>query len=320
MKKMDYKRYKGLTGRDIQRRVLVDIGEIEPKTVVLGADAIASGGGNLFKERFPERTFDFGLAEPNVIGAAAGFAMLGKIPICIIYGFLVARVAEQIRNDLCYNKKNVKILCQTATFDLAPGGVTHQAVEDVSFLRNIANMTIIQPATPLEAVAAAYQGILEHEGPVYLRFSRTLKEELYSPEDYKFQIGKAITLQDGQDVTLIATGASAHIAKRAADVLGSKGISVRLVNMHTIKPIDEEVIIKASEETKGIVTVEDTNASGSLGAAVCSVVCQNNPVKVKNVSFPDDRFSVIGPSANALNEYFGITAENVVKKAEQILA
>jgi len=320
MKKIDYKKYKGLTGRDIQRKVLVDIGEIEPKTVVLGADAIASGGGNLFKERFPERTFDFGLAEPNMIGTAAGFAMLGKIPICIIYGFLVARVAEQIRNDLCYNKKNVKILCQTATFDLASGGVTHQAVEDVSFLRNIANMTIIQPATPLEAVAAAYQGILEHEGPVYLRFSRTLKEELYSPDDYEFQIGKAITLQDGQDVTLIATGNSVHIAKRAADVLGSKGISVRLVNMHTIKPIDEEVIIKASEETKGIVTVEDTNASGSLGAAVCSVVCQNNPVKVKNVSFPDDRFSVIGPSANALNEYFGITAENVIKKAEQILA
>jgi len=319
MKKIDYKKYKGLTGRDIQRKVLVDIGEIEPKTVVLGADAIASGGGNLFKERFPERTFDFGLAEPNMIGTAAGFAMLGKIPICIIYGFLVARVAEQIRNDLCYNKKNVKILCQTATFDLASGGVTHQAVEDVSFLRNIANMTIIQPATPLEAVAAAYQGILEHEGPVYLRFSRTLKEELYSPDDYEFQIGKAITLQDGQDVTLIATGNSVHIAKRAADVLGSKGISVRLVNMHTIKPIDEEVIIKASEETKGIVTVEDTNASGSLGAAVCSVVCQNNPVKVKNVSFPDDRFSVIGPSANALNEYFGITAENVIKKAEQIL-
>lgn len=318
MKKIDYRKYKGLTGRDIQRKVLVDIGEIEPKTVVLGADAITSGGGNLFKERFPERTFDFGLAEPNMIGTAAGFAMLGKIPICIIYGFLVARVAEQIRNDLCYNKKNAKILCQSTTFDLSAGGVTHQATEDVSFLRNIANMTIIQPATPIEAVATAYQGILEHEGPVYLRFSRSLKEELYSPEDYEFQIGKAITLQDGQDVTLIATGASVHIAKKAADVLGSKGISVRLVNMHTIKPIDEEVIIKAAEETKGIVTVEDTNASGSLGAAVCSVICQNNPVKVKHVSFPDDRFSVIGPSVNALNKYFGITAENVVKKVEQI--
>jgi len=320
MKKIDYRKYKGLTGRDIQRKVLVDIGEIEPKTVVLGADAITSGGGNLFKERFPERTFDFGLAEPNMTGAAAGFAMLGKIPICIIYGFLVARVAEQIRNDLCYNKKNAKILSQTTTFDLSTGGVTHQAAEDVSFLRNIANMTIIQPATPIEAVAAAYQGILEHEGPVYLRFSRSLKEELYSPEDYEFQIGKAITLQDGQDVTLIATGASVHIAKKAADVLGSKGISVRLVNMHTIKPIDEEVIIKAAEETKGIVTVEDTNASGGLGAAVCSVVCQNNPVKVEHVSFPDDHFSVIGPSVNDLNKYFGITAENVVKKAEQILA
>ena len=319
MKRIDFKKYEGLTGRDITQKVLLDIGEIEPKTVVLGADALSSAGGQLFKERFPERTFNFGIAEPNMIGAAAGFAILDKIPICLIYGFIVARVAEQIRNDICYNKKNVKILCQTTTFDLAAGGVTHQGVEDVSFLRNFANMTIIQPATPLEAVAAAYQGILEHEGPVYLRFSRTLTKELYSSDDYEFQIGKAITLQDGQDVTLIATGSSVHIAKKAADILGGKGISVRLVNMHTIKPIDEEVIIKASEETKGIITVEDTNASGSLGAAVCSVVCQNTPVKVKHISFPDDRFSVIGPSVDALSEYFGITAENVVKKAEQIL-
>jgi len=320
MKKIDFKKYEGLTGRDINNKVLLDIGEIEPKTVLLGADSLGSAGGQLFRDRFPERTFNFGIAEPNMLGAAAGFAMLGKIPICIVYGFVIARALEQIRDDLCYNKKNAKILSQTVTFDLAAGGVTHHAVEDISFLRNLPNMVIIQPATPLEAVAAAYQGILEHEGPVYLRFSRNLKKELYSPEDYKFQIGKAITLQDGQDVTLIATGDSLHIAKRAADVLGSKGISVRLVNMHTIKPIDEDAIIKAVEETKGIVTVEDTNASGGLGAAVCSVVCQNNPVKVKHVSFPDDRFSVIGPSVNALNKYFGITAENVVKKAEQILA
>ncbi|MGB6370824.1 MAG: transketolase C-terminal domain-containing protein [Atribacterota bacterium] len=319
MNKIDFKKYEGLTGRDINNKVLLDIGEIEPKTVLLGADSLCSAGGQLFSDRFPERTFNFGIAEANMLGAAAGLAMLGKIPICIVYGFVIARALEQIRDDLCYNQKNTKILSQTVTFDLASGGVTHQAVEDISFLRNLPNMVIIQPATPLEAVAAAYQGILEHEGPVYLRFSRTLKEELYSPDDYEFQIGKAITLQDGQDVTLIATGNSVHIAKKAADTLGSKGISVRLINMHTIKPIDKEVIIKAAEETKGIVTLEDTNASGSLGAAVCSVVCQNNPVKVKHISFPDDRFSVIGPSINALNEYFGITAENVVKKAEQIL-
>jgi len=319
MNKIDFKKYEGLAGRDITNKVLLDIGEIEPKTVLLGADSLGSAGGQLFSDRFPERTFNFGIAEPNMLGAAAGFAMIGKIPISIVYGFVIARALEQIRDDLCYNKKNAKILSQTVTFDLASGGVTHHAVEDISFLRNLPNMVIIQPATPLEAVAAAYQGILEHEGPVYLRFSRNLKKELYSPEDYKFQIGKAITLQNGQDVTLIATGDSVHTAKRAADILGSKAISVRLVNMHTIKPIDEEVIIKAAEETKGIVTVEDTNASGSLGAAVCRVVCQNNPVKVKHVSFPDDRFSVIGPSVNALNKYFGITAENVVKKAEQIL-
>jgi len=319
MKKVDLKKYEGLTGRDINNKVLLDIGEIEPRTVLLGADSLSSAGGQLFQERFPERTFNFGIAEPNMLGAMAGFALLDKIPICIVYGFVIARALEQIRDDLCYNKNNAKILSQTVTFDLASGGVTHQAVEDISFLRNLPNMVIIQPATPLEAVAAAYQGILEHEGPVYLRFSRTINEELYSLDDYEFQIGKAITLQNGQDVTLIATGSSVHIAKRAADILQSKGISVRLVNMHTIKPIDEEVIIKAAEETKGIVTVEDTNASGSLGAAVCSVVCQNNPVKVKNVSFPDDRFSVIGPSVDALNKYFGITEENIIKKVEQIL-
>lgn len=320
MNKIDFKKYAGLTGRDVTNKVLLDIGEIEPKTVLLGADSLGSAGGQLFRDKFPERTFNFGIAEPNMLGAAAGFAMLGKIPISIVYGFVVARAYEQIRDDLCYNQKNAKIISQTVTFDLASGGVTHHAVEDMSLLNNLPNMVIIQPATPLEAVAAAYHGILEHEGPVYLRFSRTPQKELYSLDDYEFQIGKAITLQDGQDVTLIATGSSVHIAKRAADILQSKGISVRLVNMHTIKPIDEEVIIKAAEETKGIVTVEDTNASGSLGAAVCSVVCQNNPAKVKNVSFPDDRFSVIGPSVDALNKYFGITAENVVKKTENILA
>ena len=319
MKRIGFEKYEGLTGRDIINKVLLDIGEIEPKTVILGADSLGSVGGQLFQERFPERTFNFGIAEPNMIGAATGFAILDKIPICIIYGFIVARTLEQIRNDICYNKKNVKILCQTATFDLPAGGVTHHAVEDISFLRNLPNMAIIQPATPIETVAAAYHGILEHEGPVYLRFSRTTKEELYSPEDYEFQIGKAITLQDGQDVTLIVTGSSVHIAKKAVDTLESKGISVRLINMHTIKPIDKEVIIKAAEETKGIVTVEDTNASGGLGSAVCSVVCQNNPVKVKHVSIPDDSFSVIGPSIDALNEYFGITEENIIKKVEKII-
>jgi transketolase len=281
MKKIDFKKYEGLTGRDIINKVLLDIGEIEPKTVLLGADSLGQAGGQLFQERFPERTFNFGLAEPNMLGAAAGFAILGKIPISIVYGFVIARALEQIRDDICYNNKNAKILCQTATFDLPAGGVTHHGVEDVSFLRNLANMTIIQPATPLETVAAAYQGILEHEGPVYLRFSRTTKEELYSPDDYEFQIGKAITLEDGQDITLIATGSSVHIAKRAADTLESK--------------------------------------SGGLGAAVCSIVCQNNPIKVKHVSIPDDRFSVIGPSIDALNEYFGITEENISKKVEQIL-
>ena len=319
MDKIRFKKYEGLTRRDIIPKVLLDIGEIEPKTVLLGADAINTIGGQLFSDRFPERSFNFGIAEPNLFGAAAGFAMLGKIPICIVYGFVIARALEQIRDDICYNQKNVKILSQTVTFDLPTGGVTHHPVEDISFLRNLPNMTIIQPATPLEAVAAAYQGILEHEGPVYLRCSRTLEEELYSLEDHEFQIGKAITLQNGKDITLIATGSSVYIAKRAANILERKGISVRILNIHTIKPIDEEVIIKAAEETKGIVTIEDTNASGSLGAAVCSIVSQNNPVKVKHVSFPDDRFSVIGPSINALNEFFGITAKNVVKKAEQIL-
>ena len=319
MNKIDLKKYVGLTGRDITNKVLLEIGEVEPRTVLLGADSLGSAGGQLFREKFPERTYNFGIAEPNMLGAAAGFAMLGKIPISIVYGFVVARAYEQIRDDLCYNQKNVKIISQTVTFDLASGGVTHHAVEDMSLLNNLPNIVIVQPATPLEAAAAAYQGILEYEGPIYLRFSRTLKDELYSPEDYEFQIGKSITLQDGHDITLIATGSSVHIAKKAADTLEKKGISVRLINMHTIKPIDKEAIIKAAEETKGIVTVEDSNASGSLGAAISRVVCQNNPVKVKNVSFPDDKFSVIGPSVDALNEYFGITAENVVKKAEQIL-
>ena len=320
MLKIDYNQYKDLTGRDIHKNVLVDIGKQSSNVVILGADAIGSGGGDLFKQNFPERTFDFGIAEPNMTGAAAGFAMMGKIPVILIYGFIVSRIAEQVRNDVCYNDKNVKILCQTSTFDLAPGGVTHHAVEDVSILKNFPNITIIQPSTPLETIAATYCGILENQGPVYFRFSRNMKDELYQENTFNFEIGKSITVKEGNDITLIGTGAPLHIAIKAAETLEAEGISVRVIDIHTIKPIDEEVIIRAAEETKGIVTVEDMNVAGGLGGSVCQIVANTKPTRVENVGISYEEFTVIGPDVKTLYNHFGITEENIVNKAKSILS
>lgn len=319
MLKIDFNKYKGLTGRDIHKNVLADIGMINRDVVILGADAITSGGGDLFKEKFSERTFDFGIAEPNMVGAAAGLALMNRIPVVLIYGFIVSRIAEQVRNDICYNNKNVKIICQTSTFDMTPGGATHHGIEDVSILKNFPNITIIQPATPLETIAAAYYSILENEGPVYLRFSRNMKNELYQEKDFKFEIGKAITVKEGHDITIIGTGIPLHLAVKAAESLESEGISVRVIDIHTIKPIDEEIIIKAAKETKGIVTVEDMNISGGLGSSVCQIVANNKPTKVKHVGLIYDKFSVIGNSVNELYNYYGITEDAIIQKAKEIL-
>jgi len=316
---IDYSDYQGIVDRDIFRKILLELGKIEKEIVFLGVDSISSSGGNLFKEKFPHRVFDFGIAEPNMIAAAAGFALLNKIPITSLYGFLITRVAEQIRNDVCYNNLNVKIYSNTTSFDLPTAGVTHHGLEDISFLRSFPNITIIQPASPLEAIIASYKAILDFKGPVYLRLTRNMSEEIYKEEDLKFEIGKANILKEGEDITFIATGRTVHLAKRTVAILEKEGISVRLINMHTLKPVDEQVIIKSAVETKGIITIEDSNINGGLGAAVCQIVCEKSPTIVKTVGVSNNKFSVIAPSSQKLWEYFGITEENLIKITKEIL-
>ncbi len=315
----NFNTYKGLVGRDIVRKLLVEIGEKEHDIVLLGADSIISCGGNLFAEKFPYRTFNFGIAEANMISAAGGFAMMHKIPVVGIYGFLLLRCAEQIKNDICYNNRNVKIFTTASGCNLAGGGVTHHATEDISLMRSFANMTIIQPASPIEVILAMYKAILDYEGPVYLRISRNIKEEIYKEGEIEFEIGKAITLKEGKDVTLIASGVPVLVAKKATETLAKIGVDARLINMHTIKPIDKEVIIKAASETEGIIVIEDGNISGGLGASVCKVICEEFPTKVKVIGIPEDNFTIIGDSEKSLWDYFGISEENIFEKVKNIL-
>lgn len=313
-------KYKELVDREILRNVLRDIGEINDKVLILGADAIASCAGNFFMDCFPERTFEFGIAEPNMITAAAGLAKTGYIPVCMYFGFLVTRTAEQIKLDVCYNNNAVKIIGIPIGFDLHAGGVTHHSNEDISILRTFPNMTIIQPASPLEAILACYQSILIHEGPVYLRFSRFISQEIYKKDKINFEIGKANIIRNGNHITIIVTGARPMLeALKAAEILFKEGIESRIINMHTIKPIDKDAVLKACLETEGIITVEEGNIAGGLGSAVNEIVTENHPTYVKMIGMPYDKFTVIGHSPEELCQYFGISAENITKKVKEIL-
>ena len=312
-------KFKNLPPRNLYSRIFGEIGGQNEDIIMLGPDAIKSNGGGEFMEKFPERTFDFGIAEPNMVAAGAGLAKLNKIPLVGMHGFLVLRTAEQIRVDVCYQNLNVKLFGTHSGISTAAGGVTHHAVHDISVLRSLPNMTIIQPASPKEAIAAISTAVLDHVGPVYLRNPDLLYEGLYD-DTYRFEIGKAYTLQDGEDITIIASGATMSIAKDAANQLTNEGIGVRLINTPTIKPMDEDAIIKAARETKGIITIEDNDLAGGLGAEICQIVCENYPTKVRMFGLPKDRFTVIGPSTKALFDYFGIHVEGIKKAAKEILS
>lgn len=322
---MDVTILRGLAGRDAFGKVLAELGGEDERIVVLAADALNSTRMSVFAEKYPDRSFNFGIAEPNMIGAAAGLAMLGKIPVVAGYGFVLAtRSSEQIRVDLCYAKRNVKVVSSASGFAMATGGVTHHCSEDIPILRSIANLTIVQPASPIEAALATRALILDHDGPVYLRLARDEMfggggDEIYEEGKVKFEIGKAITVRQGNDVTLVASGQWVGMSLAAADELAKAGISARVINMHTIKPFDEEVIAQAAEETRGIVTVEDCNVTGGLGAAVCEVVCKTHPTTVKMIGVPADRFAPIAPSQEAICDCFGINQKNIVKQAQSIV-
>ena len=288
---------------------LANLGEKNNKVVVLDADLSAATKTSIFAKKFPDRFFDMGIAEQNMIGTAAGLATCGKIPFASTFAmFAAGRAYDQIRNSICYPKLNVKICATHAGITVGEDGATHQMIEDISLMRTIPNMTVICTSDDTQTRWAVNE-IAKFEGPVYLRLCRLATPKIY--EDEKFEIGKGVQIGDGTDATIIATGVVVSEAIEAMEELKNMGINVRVIDMHTIKPIDKDIIIKAAKETKKIITIEDHSIIGGLGSAVCEVLAENYPTKVYRMGIKD----VFGKSGKAedLLKYFKIDKSAIVK-------
>ncbi|MBQ8183944.1 MAG: transketolase family protein [Clostridia bacterium] len=299
--------------RDAYGKALVELGEKNPNIVVLDADLAAATKTGAFKKAFPERFFDTGIAESNMMGVAAGLATTGYTVFASSFAmFSAGRAFEQVRNTVGYPHLNVKIGATHAGISVGEDGASHQCCEDIALMRSIPGMVIINPADDIEARAAVLAAA-EHDGPVYMRFGRLAVPRVFD-ESYKFEIGKAVTLKEGNDVTIIATGLMVNEAIQAAEALEAEGISVELINMHTIKPLDKDAVVAAAKKTGCIVTAEEHNVIGGLGDAVCDAVCAEYPVPVVKVGV-EDTFGKSGPAVDLLH-IFGLDAKNIVEKAK----
>ncbi len=284
--------------------------------VVLDADLSKSTKTDVFKKEFPERFINMGIAEGNMMSVAAGLATCGKTVFASSFAmFAAGRAFEQVRNSICYPKINVKIGATHAGISVGEDGATHQCLEDIGIMRTIPNMVIINPADGNEAIMAV-KAAIEYEGPVYLRFGRLAASVIFD-ENYKFEIGKGVMLEDGSDVTLVATGLMVPEALKAREELLKEGISARVINIATIKPLDVEIIVKAAKETGAIVTCEEHNIIGGLGSAVAEALAENAPVPVKRVG-TKDVFGKSGVPAKLLEEY-GLDVKTIVEKAKEAI-
>ncbi|HIT59282.1 MAG TPA: transketolase family protein [Candidatus Faeciplasma pullistercoris] len=303
--------------RESYGEALAELGDKYENLYVLDADLAAATKTGVFKKKFPDRHIDCGIAEANMMGVAAGLATTGKIPFASSFAmFAAGRAFEIVRNSIGYPHLNVKIGATHAGISVGEDGATHQCNEDIALMRTIPGMTIINPADDVEA-RAAVEAAINFNGPVYMRFGRLATPVFNNKETYKFELGKGIELVDGSDVTIIATGLMVYESMVAAEALKAEGISARVINIHTIKPIDEEIIIKAAKETGLIVTAEEHSVIGGLGSAVCDVVSANCPVKVVKIGV-NDVFGYSGPATQLLKE-FGLCSENVVKTVKEAL-
>lgn len=295
---------------------LVAIGKERDDFVVMDADIAKSCSTDYFHKTFPERSYNFGIAEQNLMGVAAGYASTGISVFAATYSvFASMRSCEQIRTFICYPKLNVRIIASHAGLQVGPDGATHQAIEDIGIMRSIPNMTIIQPADATAAKKAA-RAVMDYNGPVYIRVLRNPSPIIFD-DSYEFKIGKAVELKNyGSDLTIMATGAMVLKALEAASSLAEEGIKVRVVEVHTLKPIDSEAIIKAAKETGGIVTVEDHNVIGGLGSAVAEVLAENYPALLKRVAL-QDKFGESGNSEE-LYDYFGMNTNDIIKAAREL--
>ena len=297
-------------------KAIAEFADQYPDVVVLDADLAAATKTGVFKKAHPERFIDCGIAECNMIGIAAGLAACGKIPFAASFAmFSAGRAFEQVRNSVGYPHLNVKIVGSHAGISVGEDGATHQCCEDIGLMRTIPGMVILNPADHYE-MRAAVKAAIEYEGPVYLRLGRLAVESVNNNDDYTFEIGKSITLREGSDITVIATGLLVGEAVKAADALKNEGISVRVIDMHTIKPLDKEAVLKAAKETGKIITAEEHNVIGGLGDAVASVLAEELPTPLVKIGV-NDEFGHSGPAVDLLKQ-FGLCAshiEKVVKKA-----
>ena len=305
--------------RESYGETLTALAEKYPNLVVLDADLAAATKTGIFKKAYPERFFDCGIAEENMMGVAAGLAASGMIPFASTFAmFAAGRAYEIVRNSIGYPHLNVKIGATHAGISVGEDGATHQCNEDIALMRTIPGMTVIVPSDDTEAKAAVEAAIL-HEGPVYMRFGRLAAPILNDPANYQFEIGKGITLRESEkdEITIIATGLMVAEAVNAADTLKEEGISARVINIHTIKPIDKELICKAAKETGKIVTVEEHSIIGGLGSAVADCVTECCPVPVIKIGV-NDEFGHSGPAVDLLKE-FGLSSENIIKTVKNLL-
>jgi len=302
--------------REAYGEALKKLSATNPNVVVLDADLSGSTKTSEFKKVSPERFFNVGIAEQDLIGTAAGMSLAGKIPFASSFAmFAAGRAFEIIRNTVAYPKLNVKIAATHAGLTVGEDGASHQAIEDISLMRSIPNMTVINPADCIEAEQAVLRAA-EYVGPVYIRLGRMPVEDVYD-ESYIFEIGKGVELKGGNDVTIIATGIMVQKSLKAAKLLSEEGIDARVINIHTIKPIDRDIIIKAAKETNAIVTAEEHSIIGGLGSAVLEVLSDECPVPVKRVGVLDT-FGESGKPADLLEKYL-LTEENIVNMCKEVI-
>lgn len=305
---------KKIATRDSYGNALVELGKEHENLVVLDADLAAATKTGVFKKVFPERHIDCGIAECNMMGVAAGLATTGKVPFASSFAmFAAGRAFEQVRNSIGYPKNNVKIGATHAGISVGEDGATHQCNEDIALMRTIPGMVVINPSDDVEAKAAVFAAY-EHQGPVYLRFGRLAVPVINDNPDYKFELGKGIVLREGKDVTIIATGLEVAESLEAAEMLAKDGINAKVVNIHTIKPLDEELILEAAKETGKVVTVEEHSVIGGLGSAVCEVLSEKLPTPVLKIGVMDV-FGESGPAKELIKKY-GLDAESIYAKVK----
>lgn len=308
---------KKIATRESYGNALVELGKAHEDLVVLDADLSGATKTGVFKKEFPDRHINCGIAEGNMMGVAAGIAATGKVPFASSFAmFAAGRAYEQVRNSIGYPKLNVKIGATHAGISVGEDGATHQCNEDLALMRTIPGMVVLNPSDDIEAKAAV-KAAYEHDGPVYMRFGRLPIPVINDRADYKFEIGKGVQLRDGKDLTIVATGLVVSAALEAAEKLSADGVEPRVINIHTIKPLDEEIILKAAEETGKIVTVEEHSVIGGLGSAVCDVLSAKRPTQVLKLGI-QDTFGESGAALKLLEKY-KLDAKGIYEQIQTVL-